>query len=215
MRERLSGVERRTQIAEVALRLIARDGASALTAAALAGELGLSDAALFRHYTSMEAIVDAAIERFDELLAESLVRPEPQPLDALRGFFVHRLQLVRARPEVLRLAFNDRLADAAGRNGARRVQAMVTRSQAFVRDRLAQAQKAGEVRGDIPVEMLAWAVFGFIRGAALTSLAPPRSAISDVWAALATLILVQEQPEPRPCSPRPRTRSTQPPGAIR
>ncbi|MEZ4469126.1 MAG: TetR family transcriptional regulator, partial [bacterium] len=110
---RLPAAERRDQIAEAALALLAEGGTAALTAAALGRAVGLRDASLFRHFPDKAAIVAAAVDRFDAALADSLDRPEADPLERLGAFFLHRQALLRARPVLLRLAFNERLVEAA------------------------------------------------------------------------------------------------------
>lgn len=184
-RQRRSAAERREQIADEALRLIAAEGAARLTAAGLARAVGVSDAALFRHFASMEAIVDAAINRFGALLGASLASREEDPIARLREFFLHRLSLLRAHPEVMQLAFNERLADAAGATGAKRVQAIVGTSRAHVLRCLTEAHGRGLVRDDVGVEQLAWTVFGFMRGAASRGRGPSPD---EVWEALMRML---------------------------
>jgi AcrR family transcriptional regulator len=185
-RVRRSGEERREQIAEAALRLLAEGGAQRLTAVELGRAVGLRDASLFRHFPSKEAIVDAAIARFEGWLDGSLERPEADPLDRLRAFFAHRQALLRARPEILRLAFDDRLEEAAGAAGAARVREVTGRSRAFLRRCLEAARDAGRVRRDVPIDVLQWTVMGAMRGAALADADAPD--IETVWAGVERLI---------------------------
>lgn len=53
--------ERRAQIVETALHILARRGVRACTTAALADAAGLSQAALFKHFPSMSAVLDTAL----------------------------------------------------------------------------------------------------------------------------------------------------------
>ena len=55
--ERKPADDRRREIADAALRVIADHGLGRFTAVAMAREVGLTDAALFRHFPSKEAIV--------------------------------------------------------------------------------------------------------------------------------------------------------------
>lgn len=186
-RRRLPADARRAQLVGIALRQIARDGATRVTAAGIGAEAGITDAAVFRHFPTLSALIEAAIDHFIALLAGSLDRPEASPLAQLEGFFLHRLALVQAHPEVLQLAFNERLADAAQVEGAQRVRAMVERSQSFVREALRAAQQVGEVRGDVPVRALAWTLTGHLRGAARAALSQP-VAPPEVFADLMKLL---------------------------
>lgn len=166
-RERLPASTRKRQIAEAALRILARRGARSLTAHRIAQELGVTDAALFRHFDSMERLVDAAIATFEQILFEEFPPEHPDPMERLERFFVRRLELVSRQPHIMQLALNDRLAEAAGAEGERAVQDAVARSMTFVRDCLAEAQSAGTIVAGVAPDVLAWMVTGAIRGAAM------------------------------------------------
>lgn len=195
-RERLSSEDRKRQIADTALRIIAMQGAHRLTAMEIAHGLGITDAGVFRHYRDKDAIIAAAIARFEELLAGDVVDAEGEPLARLGAFFIRRLTKVRAHPEILRLAFNDRLAAIAGPDGAARVTRMIGRSLAFVRSCLEAARRDGSVATDVPLEHLVWIVVGCLRGAATTSTvtASPEA----LWADVETLLRRTRAPARRP-----------------
>jgi AcrR family transcriptional regulator len=172
-RQRLPAPERREQIAEAALHILATAGVHRMTSMELARTIGLSDASLFKHFANKQAIVAAAIDLFERYLAQSVeaARAEPDPWLRLQRFFLHRLALVRSHPDVLQLAFNDRLLEAGGPSEANRVRAIVGWSRQFIHDCLTAAQAAGQVRADLSADALVWVVSGVMRGAALSS--PP------------------------------------------
>ena len=64
--KRLRGAERRREIAQTALRLIGRLGLPGVSMVRIASDLGISDAALYKHYAAKEDILIAAYD----LLAE-------------------------------------------------------------------------------------------------------------------------------------------------
>ena len=190
-RRRLPTAERRIQIAKAALRIISDLGVRRLTSAALAKEVGIADGTIFRHFKNKTEIVDAAIDLFEEAIEGAFPPDEGAPLERLGAFVVMRLALVRERPEILRLALNDRLAEAAGKEGAMRVGGLVARSMIFVRGCLAEAQERGEIARDASLTLLVWMVIGVIRGASTNQL-KAASAAQDlssatpeqVWASL-------------------------------
>lgn len=176
---RLPTAERRLQIAEAVLRIMSAPGGRPFTVAALAEEVGVAEGTLFRHFKTKAEIVDAAIDLLAAAL-ETSFPPEvpagaeggPAPLERLGMFVVQRLTLVRQRPEFLRLAFNDRLADAAGPEGAARIESIIGRSVHFIRDCMTEAQERGDVDADVPVMILVWMVIGVIRGASMPTTQP-------------------------------------------
>lgn len=167
-RKRLLAAERRIQIADAALDVIATRGVRGLTATEIAKRVGVADATLFRHFESMQQIVAAAIARFEQRLLSTFPAQTDDPMVDLREFFLRRLALGRKQPMLVRLIFNDRLTEAAGDAEAESVRTIVERSVSFVRDCLLRAQQQGLVTRDVPVEVLLWMVTGVLRGAILT-----------------------------------------------
>jgi AcrR family transcriptional regulator len=188
--ERRSSEDRKRQIAEAALRILASQGAHRLTAMEIAYAVGVTDAAVFRHYRDKDEIVMAAVARFEELLEGDVEETGGDPLLRLGTFFVRRLRKARAHPEILRLAFNDRLAQIAGPEQAARVHQVISRSVAFVRGCLEEARRKRLVAADLPVELLVWTVIGTLRGAATSTAGHGASATPEaLWAELEELLL--------------------------
>ena len=69
---RLSGDIRRDQIVEAALRIIANRGVKSLTTAAIAEEVGISEANLYRHFNSKDEILQGTVEKIGEGLLPAL-----------------------------------------------------------------------------------------------------------------------------------------------
>lgn len=191
------------------MHILATAGVHRLTSVELARAVGVADASLFRHFANKEAIIAAAIDLFEGYLGQSLdaAVAEPEPLRRLHCFFVHRLGLVRVRPEVLQLAFNDRLLEAGGAAEAGRVRAIVGDSRRFIHDCLVQAQAAGQIRADLSADVLVWAVSGVMGGAALSprpilerSLGPEGSDPEAAWQAVSRLLAVKAPSHEAECS---------------
>lgn len=183
-KQRLSGSERREQLSAAALRILAERGVGGLTTRALAAEVGLRDGSIFRHFASKEAIVDAAIARFESTLREDLPSEDGSPLERLRRFFVVRLAKLRERPELLKLALSDRLEEVAGPEGAARLRALLADQHRFVARSIREAQGSGELHGEVAPAVLTWMVMGTMRGAARSSAMSPDEVFDDVVAAL-------------------------------
>lgn len=171
---RLPAAERKRQIAEAALAILGSRGVRHLTAVKLARSVGVTDATLFRHFASMEAIIDAAIA----IVAEELEPPLPEgpgdPLERLGAFVTGRVEQWQQRPELLRLLTSDRLIDAAGAAGATRIGGLRQRSERFVAQCLEQAQRQGSVARDLSPKVLTWMLRGAIHGSVAGGGAPDR-----------------------------------------
>lgn len=115
------------------MRVIAQQGLGRFTARAIAHEVGISDAALFRHFDTMEEIVLAAIDRVEEVLFAGFPPAGRDPLDRLGSFFRQRVAVIEANPGVARLVATDALAQAAPPAGVARVAEFRRRSVRFIR----------------------------------------------------------------------------------
>ncbi|HSN92826.1 MAG TPA: TetR/AcrR family transcriptional regulator [Anaeromyxobacteraceae bacterium] len=143
MTARKTADSRRREIADAALKIIAEQGLARFTALAIAREVGVTDAALFRHFPTKEAIVLAVIDRVEEILFEGFPPEGADPLDRLGRFFDRRIAVIRRNPGVARLVASEQLAQAAPPEGVARVAEFRRRSQAFVRQTLAEAHRRG------------------------------------------------------------------------
>lgn len=184
--------DRRREIADAALRVIAGQGLGRFTALAVAREVGLSDAALFRHFSSMEAIVDAAIDRVEELLFEGFPPADEDPLDRLGAFFRHRAAVIRQNPAVSPLVISDELAKGGSAHGLERVTGFRRRSAGFVRDCLAEAERARLLAPGLDAEAAAFVVLGSLLALIHGSTAPSAAAVvplaARVWSALESFL---------------------------
>ena len=165
--------DRRREIAAAALRVIAAGGLGRFTAVAIAREVGVSDAALFRHFPSKDAIVDAAIERLGELLFEGFPPSEEDPLERLGAFFRRRVEVIRANPGVSRLMATDELARAGSPGAMERVAGFRRRSTAFARECLVEAARRGLIAEGLGVEEASVVVLGALLALAHGFVVPP------------------------------------------
>jgi AcrR family transcriptional regulator len=193
MAERKTADSRRREIADAALRVIAEQGLGRFTALAIAREVGVSDAALFRHFQTKEEIVLAAIDRLEEVLFAGFPPPGRDPLERLGSFFRQRVAVIEENPGVARLVASDALAQAAPAAGVARVADFRRRSVRFVRSCLADAAREGLLASGVEPAEAEVLVLGAIlaltqvRRAAARS-APDGSLADRTWRALERLL---------------------------
>lgn len=190
-RVRRSHGERRTEIADAALRIIATRGISALTVAALATELGLTGGALYRHFTSTEEILVAVAARAVELVDATLPAPELPPLEWLERFVESRAKTVGGHPGLARLLVSDQLAMALPPAAVEHVHGAVRRTFAAIEQAVRRGQELGDVRGDVDARDLVPIVAGTVQLAALAHAGayPSRFVVpSRTWSTLRALL---------------------------
>jgi len=193
MAERKTADSRRREIADAALRVIAEQGLGRFTALAIAREVGVSDAALFRHFQTKEEIVLAAIDRVEEILFAGFPPSGRDPLERLGNFFRQRVAVIAENPGVARLVASDSLAQAAPAEGVVRVAEFKRRSVRFVRGCLADAARGGLLAGGIePAEaevLVLGAILALTQARELHVKSSPSGRLADrTWSALERLL---------------------------
>jgi AcrR family transcriptional regulator len=145
--ERRTTDVRKAQIVDAAMHIIASKGSRKFTAKLLGARVGVTGGAIFRHFKTMDEIVEAVIGRFEEILFEDFPPKAADPIERLGIFFQSRVRAIVDNPHVSRLLLSDHLAQAGGRTQAKRLAEFKRRSHHFVMECLHEAQKSGMIRG--------------------------------------------------------------------
>lgn len=178
--------ERRRQIADAALKIIAQQGLGRFTTQAIAAEVGMTDGSLFRHFANKEEIVFAALDRIEERLFDGFPPDDVDPLVRLERFFRLRADLVGNNPIIARLAFSPELPHAAGERGARQVDSWKRRTLEFIGQCVAEAAGQGRLREGLAVREVAIVVLGTLL--ALVQLGDiGGGSVDRAWAVVASL----------------------------
>lgn len=148
------------ELVDGALHIIATEGITALGTRRLAAEVGLTTGAIFRHFASLEALLEAVVARVEAVLEASYPPPSLPPLERLERFMEVRSTAVGDQLGILRLVVSEQFSLALPEHGRQRLAACVRKSRAFVVGSLRDAQSTGEVRADVDAEVLAPIVMG-------------------------------------------------------
>jgi AcrR family transcriptional regulator len=101
---------RRDQVVTAALKLIGESGMTSLTTAAIAREVGMSEANIYRHFQNKEEILSETIKRIGEGLMRNVdiaMNSASTPIGRLRRAFQLHLQYVDQNRGIPRLLFSD------------------------------------------------------------------------------------------------------------
>ena len=156
----MSLTKRQSEIIDAALKLTAEGGIQNLTIKNLGNALGITEPAIYRHFRSKSEIVRTMIGRFDEAVpAESA---ELHGIEAIAAFARNRFGQVQADPPLAQVMFAEELfmADA---EFAERMLEMMHRHKETLERHFREAQERGEIRKDLPVDMLFRLFFGPVR----------------------------------------------------
>lgn len=178
--------ERRRQIADAALKVIAEHGLGRFTTQAIAAEVGVTDGSLFRHFASKEDIVFAALDQIEERLFDGFPPDDVDPIARLERFFRFRAAIVGEQPIIAALAFSLELRHAAGERGAAQVDGWKRRTLAFIAQCIVEAQGQGRLREGLEPPAVAIAVLGTLL--ALVQLGElGRGSVDGAWDVVASL----------------------------
>jgi AcrR family transcriptional regulator len=184
---------RKQQIVDAALRIIAARGLREFTIKAIGQEVGVTDAAVLRHLPTKNAIVQAAIDRVEQLLFEGFPPTDKDPLTRLGRFFCKRADTVTAHSGVAGLLFSEDLEHAGGPAEHEQIASFKRRSRAFLIQCLQEAQRQHLLTSDVAPKEGAQIVMGAlmsyvfsVRGRRGTATAKQESA--RLWNTLEALL---------------------------
>ncbi|MFT4710191.1 MAG: TetR/AcrR family transcriptional regulator [Planctomycetota bacterium] len=161
-RSRKASSERRQEIALAVLDLIGAKGAKSLTSAQISNHLGLSAGAIFRHYAGLDEMLEAAVDIAIDLVEQSFPDKNADPKARLLQLGLDRVAIVRTHPGISWLLLSDQGLLGVPEPAAKRIRALVQRSQRFVAQALKQADAAGDLQPDAKPDVSAILLMGAI-----------------------------------------------------
>lgn len=163
--EKLDTMIRQKQIAEVALRLVATNGMTALSVANIARHVGIVPSAIYRHFDSKEVVLDAVIDLIGDKLMENVraVQSETDdPLDRLRRLLMRHIKLIRENRGIPRIVFSEDVY--SGNTGRKlRMYRIVEQYLNRVAEMISDGKKQGTIRADIDPTVVSVLFLGLIQ----------------------------------------------------
>ena len=168
----LSAEDRRAATVQAVVDLAAEQNPAEITTTAIADRMGLTQGALFRHFPTKEAILEATMSWVGERLLVSVDKAAEgaaSPTAALEAMFMTHIDFVSKHPGVPRMLFGE--LQRSGETLAKRmVQTLIRQYEQRLR-RLMEAGKAqGELDADLDVHAAAVLFIGTIQGLVMQSL---------------------------------------------
>ncbi|HSQ61995.1 MAG TPA: TetR/AcrR family transcriptional regulator [Polyangiaceae bacterium] len=197
---------RQVELTDAALHIIATKGIAALSTRSLAEHVGLTSGAIFRHFPSIEALLDAVVTRVDAVLESTYPPSDLSARERLERFVAARSAAIGSHVGILRLVLSEQFLLALPEGGSLRLTACVRKTREFLRQCIHEGQAEGELRGDIDADALAVVVMGTIQMLALSK-APRRQRLIEAHAVQDALAVLLEPPATRAKSLKRRERS--------
>jgi len=163
---------RRNQIAATALALVARHGLRALNVAALAKGVGVVPSAIYRHYPSKEAVLDAVLKVIAHRLFANVqaVRQEfTDRLEGLKQLLQRHIEMVLSNQGIPRMIFSEEIFSGQPAR-RRRVYQMIQEYLERVAEMIREGQRQGRISPDLPAETVATMFLGVVQSASILRL---------------------------------------------
>ena len=166
-RKRPKPGERRVQILQALAAMLEQPGAERVTTAALAARLGVSEAALYRHFASKAQMFEGLLDFIETsvfTLVNQIAEREPAGAQQARRMVSALLQFAEKNPGMVRVMVGDALVFENDRLGARMVQ-FFDRIESQLRIGLRQgADAAGSLSASADAQVQASLLTSFVVG---------------------------------------------------
>ncbi|MCF7890511.1 TetR/AcrR family transcriptional regulator [Candidatus Bipolaricaulota bacterium] len=155
---------RQREIIEATLELLAESGTQNLTTAHIAKRVGISEAALYRHFDGKYDIISSSIEFVGKRMRSELAKipSEKSIRKKLKRLFFRHLEYIEEHPGNARLLFSDDIHfDDEQLRGLLR--GVVEERKRFIQNIVEEGQSQGEIKSDVASEGIALMFIGLIQ----------------------------------------------------
>ncbi len=156
---------RQQQIVETAMALIAEKGIQNLTIKNIASRIGVTEPAVYRHFTSKDEIVMTLLDSFEEQgnrLLQELQQQQGTALQKLAYFIFDRYQRCAENPDMAKVMFSEEHFQGDARYSAR-MMGIMRRHKEEIHRIIVEGQEKKEIRGDVSPTAVFRTMFGAVR----------------------------------------------------
>ncbi len=159
---------RQREIIEATLELLAESGTQNLTTARIAEQVGISEAALYRHFDGKFDIIGSSIKFVGKRMRSELseIPEEKSAKEKLKRVFFHHLEYIGDHPGNARLLFSDDIHfdDPKLRKLLRDI---VEERKGFIAEMIEEGQQQGAIKPGMDTDGLALMFIGLIQSKVL------------------------------------------------
>jgi len=166
VRKRQDTLVRQEQIVDAARRLIVKDGSEHVTVRRIAKQVGISEAAIYRHFKSKRDILSLLVDHIENDLQADFTAVSTQgrtPLEVLDSILKSHLSAIERRRGISFQVIAE-IISLGDKKLNRRVSETINKYISCLKGLLCEGIKTGEVREDVDLEATATILFGTIQG---------------------------------------------------
>jgi len=166
VKTRKPAAERKAQIVDEAMRLAAELGPDRMTTQKLADAVGITQAAIFRHFPSKSEIWMAVADRIGSAMPAKLIESDEPPLVRLRAIVERQFEFIVKTPSIPAILYSREL-HAENEPLRKQFSELIGKRQALFAGFFAAAAKNGDLQPDLDPEDAARLLLAFIQGMAM------------------------------------------------
>ena len=183
--------KRQNEIIQTSIKLISDKGIQNFTTKSLATLLGVSEPAIYRHFTSKREILLSILLQIKE--SSNKLPGGESSLDQIEKMFIHQSSQFIANPALTAIIFSEEIFQN-DKEMSNLVISMMNKRHQIIFSIITNEQKAGNVRNDISAEQLTIIIMGTLRLIIsrwkLNSYNfDLKSEIKESWSAISTILL--------------------------
>lgn len=162
---KVRGEVRREQIVQAALKIIGHKGVSGLTTAAIAREVGISEANLYRHFKNKDEILYETGKGVGDAIRKNLeaaLKTHDQPLLQVKRAFMLHLNYIEKNEGIPRLGFSEEMHirhKKLKEEFLKNIEAYTSGLEGLIKE----GQRTGEIRTDIDPRSSAATIIGMVQ----------------------------------------------------
>ncbi|MBN1649865.1 MAG: TetR/AcrR family transcriptional regulator [Bacteroidales bacterium] len=157
--------DRQNQIIEESIKLIHTQGIQGMTIKNISNAIGLTEAAIYRHFKSKDEILSTILDDFRlnlETKAQSLLASNLSAKEALDNLLNHMVDMFCAKPFIVSVIFSDEIFKNKQKL-SNKITQLIKQNNEYFRLIVEGGQKNKEIRTDIDANELAIIIMGSFR----------------------------------------------------
>ncbi len=156
--------ERQQQIVETAIKIIANKGIQNLTTKNIAAEIGISEPAIYRHFSSKLEILKAVITNFQIKMqpASEKLKEFLNSISKIESFILEHLKIINLNPDFAKVIFSEANFQNE-ENLILKMNNMMNQSHKILETIVQSGQKKDEIRSDINSLSIVRMIIGSMR----------------------------------------------------
>jgi len=160
---------RKEQIALTAIDIISEGGTQNLSMLKIAERIGVTDAALYKHFKSKNEMLLYMIDMIEEILIgkmENSAKIFSSPLDRLKFILSFQFSFIEENKGIPRILFSEALQFRDAKLTSKTA-AILTKYLALVKGVLLEAKKQGQIKSTVNVDTLAHIFMGMVQSSVI------------------------------------------------